>query len=243
MKEADIMTYPQKAAEEIKKLYPCRIELHAHTSPASTCADLTVKEVLDTFKADGYEGIAVTNHLYTSDKMSLEEYANFYRSELYQVLEYGDKIGMKVYVGAELRFKSQNNNDYLFYGYNPDDMLYICQLLNGTLEEFVRSYKTDDMFLAQAHPFRKGMILMDTDLLDGIEAFNLHPNHNSRVAVAARYANEHGKIKLMGTDFHHPDHDNLCATRVQTLPQNTQELIAVLKSQDYIFEIGDKIMI
>lgn len=229
--------------EEIKKLYPCRVELHAHTKPASSCAQIPTEQVLRTFKEDGYEGIAIVNHFMTSDKMTVEDYASFYRNELYNALELGEKIGIKIFTGAELRFKFENTNDYLLYGYNPDDLLYICQLLSGTLENFVKNYKTEDVFLAQAHPFRDNMVRMDTNLLDGIEAFNMHPNHNSRVAVATRFANENGKVKLMGTDFHHPNHDNLCATRMKALPENTAELVKVLKSGDFIFEIGDKIMI
>lgn len=230
-------------SEEIKNIYPCRLELHAHTKPVSSCAEIPTEQVLKTFKDDEYDGIAITNHFITPDKMSLDEYAEFYKSELYNAIELGEKIGIKVFVGAELRFKAENNNDYLLYGYNPDDIRYIAELLGGTLEEFVKNYKTDEMFLAQAHPFRDGMVRMDTKLLDGIEAFNMHPNHNSRVAIATKFANENGKIKIMGTDFHHPNHDNLCATRAKTLPENTAELVKLLKSEDFIFEIGDKILI
>lgn len=231
-------------AEEIKKEYPVRIELHAHTKPASGCAELPTAEVLRIFKEDGYEGIAITNHLYTEmHNMDIQRLAEFYRAELINALELGEKIGIKVYGGAELRFKSENNNDYLLFGYDPDDIYYLCQNVGGTLEDFVRNYKTDDMFLLQAHPFRNGMERMNLDLLDGIEAFNMHPNHNSRVAIAERYARENGKIMTIGTDFHHPGHDNLCATRARILPQNVKELVKLLKSGDFIFEIGSRIMI
>ena len=230
--------------EEIKKAYPYRIELHAHTKPASGCAEIPTEEVLRTFKNDGYDGIAITNHCYLGAKgMNIEQFAGFYRAELLNAIELGEKIGIKVYAGAELRFVNQNDNDYLLFGYDPDDLYYLIQSLYGTLEDFVREYKTDEMFLLQAHPFRKGMELVDTDLLDAVEAFNMHPNHNSRVAVAERYARENGKIMTMGTDFHHENHDNLCATRAPYLPQNEKELIKLLKSEDYIFEIGDKILL
>lgn len=238
------MNYPQKAAEEIRKLYPYRLELHAHTSPASHCAELSNEEVLTIFKNDGYHGIGITNHFSCQQDENIEKYSEFYRAELLKVLELGDKIGIKVYAGAELRFISENDNDYLLYGYDPNDIYYICQILRrGTLEDFVKNYKTDDMLLVQAHPFRKGMVCEYDRLLDGYEVFNMHPNHNSRVAVAVQYANELEKIKTMGTDFHHPNHDNLCATRAAFLPENEKELIKLIKSEDVVFEIGDKILI
>lgn len=229
--------------EEICKQYPYRIELHAHNRPISTCGDFPAEDVLKMFKADGYDGIALTNHFMTTEGLSVEEHATWYRDELYKTFELADKIGIKLYTAAEIRFKSENNNDYLLYGYNPDDLLYICQLLQGTFADFIKNYKTDDMFLAQAHPFRKGLIPMDTDLLDGIEAFNMHPNHNSKIAIATQFAKEHKKTMIMGTDFHHPNHDNLCATRTKFLPENTAELVKLLKSEDYVFEISDRIII
>ena len=233
------MTY-----EELKKAYPYRIELHAHTKPASSCAEIPTEDVLRTFKDDGYSGIAITNHFYQGAKgMAIEQFAEFYKAELFNALELGEKIGIKVYAGAELRFVNQNNNDYLLFGYNPDDLYYILQNLYGTLEDFVRNYKTDEMFLLQAHPFRNGMEQIDADLLDGVEVFNMHPNHNSRVAVAEKYAEKNRKIKTMGTDYHHLNHDNLCATRTPYLPRNEKELIKLLRSEDYIFEIGDKIIL
>ena len=231
-------------SEKLKKAYPYRIELHAHTKPASSCAEIPTEDVLRTFKDDGYSGIAITNHFYQGAKgMAIEQFAEFYKAELFNALELGEKIGIKVYAGAELRFVNQNNNDYLLFGYNPDDLYYILQNLYGTVADFVKNYKTDEMFLLQAHPFRNGMEQIDADLLDGVEVFNMHPNHNSRVAVAEKYAEKNGKIKTMGTDYHHLNHDNLCATRAPYLPQNEKELIKLLRSEDYIFEIGDRIIL
>lgn len=238
------MSYPTETVEKLKKQYPVRIELHAHTKPASSCGDVPTEEVLRIFKDDGYDGIAITNHFYQGAKgMEIEQFAKFYRDELLNALELGEKIGIKVYAGAELRFVNQNTNDYLLFGYNPDDLYYILQGLYGTLEDFVKNFKTEEMFLIQAHPFRKNMELVDPKLLDAIEVFNLHPNHNSRVAVAEKYAEDNGKIKTMGTDYHHLNHDNLCATRAAYLPENEKELIKLLKSEDYIFEIGNKIVL
>ena len=79
--------------------------------------------------------------------------------------------------------------------------------------------------------------------LDGVEAFNMHPNHNSRVALAMKYADEHGKIATAGTDYHHIGHDNLCATRSSVLPENEAELVSLLKSGNFIYEISGKVVV
>ena len=82
-----------------------------------------------------------------------------------------------------------------------------------------------------------------TALLDGVESFNVHPGHNSRVAVAAKYAHEHHLIETCGTDYHHPGHQGLGLTLTKTLPSDTFELAALLHSGDFLFEIGGDVVI
>ena len=45
-------------------------------------------------------------------------------------------------------------------------------------------------------------------------------------------------IKTIGTDFHHPGHQGLCALRVKEMPQTSFDIAAILRSGDYVFEIG-----
>ena len=86
--------------------------------------------------------------------------------------------------------------------------------------------------------------MVDPELLDGIEVYNLHPGHNSRVAVASAYAKENGKdIITIGTDYHHPGHEGLTALRSNILPEDSFGLAEILKSKDYIFEVADNNLI
>ena len=209
--------FKENAEKQIKEAYPYRLELHAHTSPASGCSQVKPEDVVTIFHDAGYDGIAITNHFYP--KPELKDFLEIYRSDYLKALETGNKLGMKVYLGAELRFPSQNNNDYLLSGFELSQLEEMYSYMTGTLENFAENFKTDDMFLLQAHPFRNGMELGFENYLDGVEVFNMHPNHNSRVALAERYARENGKIATAGTDYHHIGHDNLCATRAAHLPE------------------------
>ena len=47
---------------KLLKQYKYRIELHAHTSPASGCSEITPKEMVDTYKSLGYDAVTITNH-------------------------------------------------------------------------------------------------------------------------------------------------------------------------------------
>lgn len=228
--------------DQIKNAYPYRLELHAHTSPASQCGEVKPEDVVTIFYNAGYNGIAITNHFYEKPQ---KDFLEIYRSDYFKALETGEKLGIKVYLGAELRFLGENNNDYLLYGFDISQLEEMYSYVTGeaTLERFVENFKTDNMFLLQAHPFRSGMITGFEQYLDGVEVFNMHPNHNSRIALAARYAHDNGKTATMGTDYHHIGHDNLCATRAPFLPKNESELVSLLKSGDFAYEIADKIII
>ncbi|MBR0348667.1 MAG: PHP domain-containing protein [Clostridia bacterium] len=242
---SDIMLSPKKATEEFKNLYPYRLELHAHSSPASGCSEVPADELVRVFKEAGYDGIALTNHFiansdYTGSK---ENTIEMFKKDIYLAQETGDKLGIKVYAGAELRFHNHSNNDYLFFGYTLDELPDIFDYLNTDLETFVKEYKKESSLLIQAHPFRNNMIRMNSDLLDAIEAFNVHQNHNSRVAVAAKYAAAEGKIMTVGSDYHHPGFEGISATRTKTLPKDESELISIIKNEDFIMEIGGRILL
>ncbi len=242
---SDIMLSPKKATEEFKNLYHYRLELHAHSSPASGCSEVPADELVRVFKEAGYDGIALTNHFiansdYTGSK---ENTIEMFKKDIYLAQETGDKLGIKVYAGAELRFHNHSNNDYLFFGYTLDELPDIFDYLNTDLETFVKEYKKESSLLIQAHPFRNNMIRMNSDLLDAIEAFNVHQNHNSRVAVAAKYAAAEGKIMTVGSDYHHPGFEGISATRTKVLPKDESELISIIKNDDFIMEIGGRILL
>ena len=239
------MLNPKKIAEELKELYPYRIELHAHSSPASGCSEVPADELVRVFYEAGYDGIAITNHFISDEEHSSSkaDAIEKFKKDLYLAYETGDKLGIKVYAGAELRFYKHSDNDYLFYGFTLDELPDIYDYLNTNLETFVKEYKKESSLLLQAHPFRDGMVRMDPDLLDAIEAFNVHQNHNSRVAVTAKYAAQHGKIMTIGSDYHHPTFEGISATRIKYLPKDESELVSIIKNEDFIMEIGGRIII
>ena len=56
--------------EHIFKQYPYRIELHAHTTPASSCSNLKPEELVQLYHEKGYDGLVITNH-FDPGKLSL----------------------------------------------------------------------------------------------------------------------------------------------------------------------------
>lgn len=236
--------------EQLNKEYPYRIELHAHTKPESACSEIEPEVLAETYKDLGYHGVCVTNHFMGHDQYkdgdymdgeTKEEKLEFYLGGYKKAKEHGDEIGIKVYLGLEIRFARESENDYLIYGVD-DEITALCyDYLEKDLECFRKNVSLPKSVFIQAHPFRKGIKLMDPDLLDGVETFNMHPGHNGQIAVACRYAKENGfKIRTAGGDYHHKNrgHEGVSALRTKVLPADSFELAELLKAGDYIFEIG-----
>ncbi len=227
------------------KDYRFQTEMHAHTKPASLCSDMTPHDVIDRYASLGFDSVVISNHfvayypLYPDREAFLKQYLDGYR----ETAAYGKEKGIAVVLGCEVRFCNEPcGNDYLLFGITEDDIPRIYDYLGGTFEEFSRAFRTPDKLILQAHPFRDGMERKDPSLLDGIEVFNMHPGHNSRIAVAARYAAEHDFLVSGGTDFHHEGHQGCCALLTKEKITSSVQLAAVLKSRDYLFRIGSSVI-
>ncbi len=230
----------KKRKEELKTEYPYKIELHAHTSPASGCSDVTPKEMVEIYKGLGFDAVNLTNHFIFSEKRSKEKYIADYLNDYYETRRYGDELGIKVYLSAEIRF-SENSNDYLVFGVNETMLGEIYDRLQGGVVAFREQYPMPNSAFVQAHPERNNMQRVSPELLDGIEVFNLHPNHNSRIGIAAlRAKREKMPFITAGSDFHHKlrDHEGLAAVRAGVLPEDSFGLAKLLFSGDYLFEIA-----
>ena len=231
----------------LTEAYPYRIELHAHTSPASSCGRATPEQVMQAYQNVGFDAVTIVNHfIYKSEEPDGKAFVDRYLDDFYRAEAFGKKLGIKAYLGAEIRF-TENMNDYLVFGVNRSILEEIYDLLPYGLANFRKEYSMPDSLLIQAHPRRNGMEEVDPSLLDGVEILNLHPNHNSRNGQTSAIVKKQGfSIVTAGSDFHHPDqgHEGLSALRASFLPEGSFELASVIKSRDYLLEIaGERIIL
>ena len=234
----------QKLKNELES-YKYKFELHAHTSPVSPCSQITPKRMVEAYKELGYSGVVITNHFcdYSLDLSNTKKATDYYLKDYYDTKNEGAKVGLMVYLGLEARFP-ENSNDYLVYGVTEQDVYKAIELLKYDIKTFYKEFKTENNLILQAHPFRNGMELADPKYIDGVEVFNMHPNHNSRVAVAAKYATEHNKFCISGgTDFHHESQQGMCATCFNKIPQDSTELAKMLQQKDFVFRLGNSIVL
>lgn len=236
----------QELKERLTKEYPYRTELHAHALPVSRCSQFQPEELVKAYAGIGVDSLVLTNHFTASQivekpkEETLAEYAACYR----EAAEWGNKYGLQVIFAMEIRF-AQNSNDYLLYGVTEEDLPALYQMVTEgkDIKEFYRAFHREGVLILQAHPFRNGMEEVDGAYLDGIEAFNMHPGHNSRVALAAARANREGCVLSGGTDFHHPGHQGACLMRTRTLMKTPADIVAALRSRDFLLDLGGSLIL
>ena len=222
-----------------------KTDLHVHTMPVSSCAEIDVPTTVAYYKERGYDGIVITNHFnrlsFPGDKPR-EEWVEYYLNDYRLAKKTGEKCGLHVCLGMEARFP-ENANDYLVYGIDEEDVYRAFDYIDGSYEEFYKGFKNEKNVIVQAHPFRNGMTLAPLDSIDGIETFNMHPGHNSRVAVACRYAAEHSLLVSGGTDYHHPGHHAMCLMRTNERVDDSYDIARILKTKDFLFDLSGTLVI
>ncbi len=214
-----------------------RYETHAHTKEVSPCGQIEAAKGVRMHKEAGFQGIVYTDHFHKKYFSSLgdipwEEKIDSYLSGFRAAREEGEKLDMDILWGIELRF-TDNNNDFLVYGLTEDFLKKHANLYESRLALFYNEVKNDPGVLVfQAHPFRPGCFLADTNFLDGIEIFNGNPRHDSSNQKAAEAARRAGLLIDSGSDFHRPEDlasgGFLCSERIR----NNEDLIRKLKSLD-----------
>ena len=217
-----------------------KIELHLHTKYSSECGQMSAEDLIAGYKAAGYSGIVVTDHfnrdtfrMLAIDPASgidrLTPFLEGYR----RMKEAGERQGIKIYRGAELRFDGCFN-DYLFYNY-PDSLLEDPEkLFTMGLPAFYELHKGTGSLLIQAHPNRTGCTPADPQYLDGVEILNTHPFHNNQNELTQQLAAVHPHlIRTGGSDCHKPEHLGRGGIVTDELPEDDAALVTLLRRGKY----------
>ncbi len=223
--------------------YPYRTELHAHTFPVSSCSYVTAAETVRRYREVGCDSLVIANHLSPPKWMpgNSSELAELYLSD-YEAAKKAAGNDLNVILGVEIRFP-ENANDYLVYGVSPEDIEYFITLVPHGIENFYKKAKNDRNVILQAHPFRKEMVRAPLDSIDGIEIFNMHPSHNSAVAVASRFARDNNLLVCGGSDFHYKNDEALCLVRTENKLRDSYDVAEMIKSKNFLFDVSGNLIL
>lgn len=213
-------------------------DVHTHTSEVSPCGVLTAEETVEVYCGLGYDGICVTDHfnahsLARLGKSTWEETVEAFVSGYRLAEAAGRRKGLTVLFGAEMKVCDYANNEYLVYGITPEFLAAHPRLYERTLAELSALVRAVGGMIFQAHPFRSGMELSPAALLDGIEAYNGNPRHNSVNDVAIATAKREGYFMLSGSDSHQTGDAGHGGMALYTLPRTADELLSAIRSNRY----------
>lgn len=211
-------------------------ETHMHTSETSTCAKKSAAESIAHYKAEGYDGVVVTDHMHCGTFRRLGVVSQKQKAALFlkgyrEAKKYEDD-NFKVILGMEIRFLDADN-DYLLYGFNEDFIRGDELSKIASLEAFRPTIEKNSLMIFQAHPFRAHMTRANPALLDGMEVYNGHGGHKSRNELAYAFAKEHSLRMLSGSDYHGEKLMEKGGVYFEKQIANPRELVQALRNNEY----------
>ena len=214
-----------------------KIDLHVHTSEVSQCGHLSASETVERYKKAGYDCIVITNHFntYTAgvfEKKGEPDFFRHYHNSYLLAKEEGEKVGMLVLNGYEIRFDN-SDNDYLVYGMDDETAGDYKNLFKMRPRDFSALAAERGCLFYQAHPFRNGMKITQPELLFGIEIKNGNPRHDSRNDIAEAWAKKYNMHAIAGSDCHEQEDVGVTGIVTERRITNERDLVSMLKADDY----------
>ena len=225
-----------------------KTELHIHTGVVSKCGHVSCEEIVKIYKDLGFETIFITDHinkpsfdLRSEAKESWEEKVDMFLDGYVAAKRVGDRIGLRVLLGAEICFKKPagNVNDYLVFGIDRDFLLGFPYMHDGSVAEFYEYAKAHGAIVIQAHPYREapnyGNCYPTPEYVDGIESCNGHYRHKNNNDKAEELARELGCLTTAGSDFHRLGDEAGAYIETEEPITSAEDLIKVLRERSARF--------
>jgi len=172
-----------------------KFDPHTHTSETSGCSSLSAVRLVEGYHAAGFGGIAITDHLHRYFSSRHDDWdtcvTNFLRG--YKAAKaHGDKLGLDVILGAEMRFDTGGYSDYLVYGLDEGFLRQNPYLYKLGLRKLFKRYG-DELLIIQAHPYRENDSV-DINHVHGVEVYNGNPRHNNRNRKTRKLCGAHPNL-------------------------------------------------
>lgn len=210
------------------------IDLHAHTSGISKCCRFPAAKILESAQKMGIDGIVLTNHYqknYITDG-DVQGFVRKYMEEICVTRRLGEQMGIHVFWGIEITMELYPNVHMLVYGVGEDFLNKHPLAFDYTLQELYAAVKEQNGALIQAHPFRNGATVLNTDFLDGVEV-NCHPlYHCSHAQELFDIAQAKGLAVTCGGDFHADAYRPNCGMYFSRNILNSREIGEYLRNSD-----------
>jgi predicted metal-dependent phosphoesterase TrpH len=212
---------------------------HVHTEETSLCGNVPAREMVHLYKRAGFHGIVITDHFTTfsfffyQGRNWVEKVDTFLKG--YRIaLQEGEKVGLKVLLGAEFKFSSTGPNDFLIYGLDESFLKDNPYSFKKDLSAFRDLAEEKNILIYQAHPFRFGQSPANPSLIDGMEVYNGNVRHNSNNHLAEAFARKHGLKEISCSDAHELEDIGMGGILLPSIPENSEDFVHVLRTSEKI---------
>lgn len=214
-----------------------QIETHCHTAESSSCGRVKAARLVELYVDLGYDGVVITDHFSSDNSSKLlgadgrtftfeEQVEGLMRGFRAAHAAAGDRL--VVLHGFELRF-DEDPNDYLVYGMTAEQLLEHPDILQWNIEKFKQYADKADVLVVHAHPFRNNMRVVAPESVHMVEIHNGHPRQQSRNAIAALWAEQHGLPGTSGSDFHEEGDEGTGGVLLPSLPRTIDEFASLMR--------------
>ena len=189
-----------------------KVDPHTHTSETSKCGRLPGAVLAGQYRDNGYDALVVTDHLYEgyisglSCRDDWDACVDCFLTGYLKARELGAEIGLNVMLGAEIRFDSVNDNDYLLYGIDEAFLRRNPYLHRLSPCVFYKRFG-GEILIIQAHPYRNGNETVFTECIHGAEVLNGNPRHGNNNDKALALCASHPEYYRFGGSDAHRDGD------------------------------------
>lgn len=205
------------------------IDAHTHSSGISKCSRVSANELVDICAEQGLGGIVLTNHYkHAYVDTDFKTWRNKYVEEFHIARDYGNKRGLKVFLGVEFTLDCMPQNDFTVYGLSEDFLLSSDPLFELTLDAFIKVIHQEKALIFQAHPFRNTHPI-DGTLLDGVEV-NCHPlYHANEKQRVMDFADRYDIRVSCGSDYHGDTYKPYCGVLTDPSVNSTEEYVRYIR--------------
>lgn len=197
-----------------------RVDLHTHTTPASSCSQIDHESFVNGCRAAGLTAVAITNHGDTTDNLALEP-----------VLR---RDGITLVHGVEI---STLYGDFIIYS---PDLDYL-----GHFDDVQAVPKRRDIpdtaALVWVHPaagggrsgssYFTGLATTVGPLIDGVEVYNGNWSADRYVQTARAIADDYAIAATGGSDAHEARHIGRCATEIPGPVTSTADIVRAIRER------------
>lgn len=183
-----------------------RFDTHVHTSEISPCGNVSAQDTIRLYRDAGFSGVCITDHFFdvyfnSLNNLTWKDAVNRFLLGYHNAKETGNRLGVDVLLGAEIRL-TNSLNDYLLFGLNENFLYKHPHFYKLTIEELYDLTSASGILIFQAHPFRPNLSRENPRYIDGVEVVNGNIRHNSHNDLALAFAQENDLAISAGSDCH-----------------------------------------